>query len=90
MEGLSGAQTERRTIMIDATYLKDRRMASSLVVKKGLGRPIGRTQGGMNTKLHAVTDASERPISLFIMAGQVSDYIGAAALLDSQPKVLSV
>lgn len=40
----------------------------------------------MNTKLHAVTDASGRPISFFITAGQVSDYTGAAALLDELPK----
>ena len=38
MEGLSGAQTERRTVMIDATYLKAHRTASSLRVKKG---PLG-------------------------------------------------
>lgn len=55
--------------------------------KKGvLGRLIGRTKGGMNTKLHAVTDANGRPISLFMTAGQVSDYIGAAAMLDSLPR----
>ena len=35
----------------------------------------------MNTKLHAVTDATGRPISLFMTAGQVSDYIGAATVL---------
>ncbi|WP_288759285.1 IS5 family transposase [uncultured Brevundimonas sp.] len=87
MEGLSSVQTERRTIMIDATYLKAHRTASSLRVKKGgLGRLIGRTKGGMNTKLHAVTDANGRPISLFMTAGQVSDYTGAAALLDSLPR----
>jgi transposase len=40
----------------------------------------------MNTKLHAVADANGRPISLFMTAGQVSDYTGAAALLDSLPK----
>ncbi|WP_239175945.1 IS5 family transposase, partial [Citrobacter youngae] len=34
----------------------------------------------------AVTDASGRPISFFITAGQVSDYTGAAALLDELPK----
>ena len=41
----------------------------------------------MNTKRHAVTDANGRPISLFMTAGQVSDNIGAAAVLDSMPKV---
>ena len=39
----------------------------------------------MNTKLHAVTDTSGRPIQFFITAGQVSDYTGAAALLSSLP-----
>ncbi len=39
----------------------------------------------MNTKLHAVTDASGRPLSFFMTAGQVSDYTGAAALLDDLP-----
>src|SRR3546814_12967703 len=49
-------------------------------------RLIGRTKGGMNTKLHAVTDANGRPLSFFMTAGQVSDYTGAAALLDDLPK----
>ena len=39
----------------------------------------------MNTKLHAVTDTSGRPIRIFITAGQVSDYTGAMALMDSLP-----
>ncbi|GBR56252.1 hypothetical protein GCM10007872_21310 [Gluconobacter sphaericus NBRC 12467] len=37
----------------------------------------------MNTKLHAITDQNGRPLSFFITSGQVSDYTGAAALLDS-------
>ncbi|MCP3733265.1 IS5 family transposase [Sphingomonas sp. MG17] len=87
MEGLSSTGADRKTVMIDATYLKAHRTASSLAVKKGnLGRLIGRTKGGMNTKLHAVTDANGRPLSFFMTAGQISDYIGAAALLDELPK----
>jgi transposase len=46
---------------------------------------IGRTKGGLNTKLHAVTDAKGRPLRFFMTAGQVSDYTGAAALLSSLP-----
>ena len=63
MKGLAGPEVaEHKTIMIDATYLKARRTACSLWVKKGgAGRLIGRTKGGMNTKPHAVTDASGRP-----------------------------
>jgi len=56
------------------------------VEKGGCGRLIGRTKGGMNTKLHAVTDAKGRPLTFFMTAGQVSDYTGAAALLSSLPR----
>lgn len=40
----------------------------------------------MNSRLHAVTEANGRPLSFFITAGQISDYTGAAALLDDLPK----
>jgi transposase len=39
----------------------------------------------MNTRLHAVTDALGRPIRFFMSAGQVSDYIGARAMMSSLP-----
>ena len=39
----------------------------------------------MNTKLHAVTDETGRPIRIFMTAGEVCDYNGAAALLSSMP-----
>ena len=87
MMGLAAESAESKRIMIDATYLKAHRTASSLRAKKrGRGRQIGRTKGGMNTKLHAVTDARGRPIRFFMSAGQVSDYTGAAALLGRLPK----
>jgi hypothetical protein len=35
MEGLATADAEPKTVMIDATYLKAHRTASSLRVKKG-------------------------------------------------------
>ena len=70
--------------MIDATYLKAHLHGIGLRVKRDFGRLIGRTKGGMNTKLHAVGDADGRPLSFFMTAGQVSDC--AAALLDDLPK----
>ncbi|WP_431358016.1 hypothetical protein [Sphingomonas glacialis] len=36
MEGLAAASATAKTIMIDATYFKARRTASSLRVKKGI------------------------------------------------------
>ena len=76
---LAAGHGEEKTVMIDATYLKTHRTATSMGVKRGRGRLTGRTKGGMNTKLHAVCDSQGRPISFFVAAGQVSDYIGARA-----------
>ena len=41
----------------------------------------------MNTKLQAICDSKGLPLDLFVTAGQVSDYIGARALLGSLPDV---
>ena len=54
--------------------------------KGGCKRFIGRTKGGLNSKLHVVTDAKGRPIGMYLSAGQTSDYIRARALLPSLPK----
>ncbi|TNF18301.1 MAG: IS5 family transposase [Rhodobacteraceae bacterium] len=53
--------------------------------KRGRGRLNGRTKGGMNSKLHTVTDALGRPLRMFMTAGQCSDFVGARALLDGLP-----
>jgi transposase len=91
MEGLASEAAIPKTVMIDATHLKAHRTATSLRSKEGgaddlRGRLIGRTKGGMNTKLHAVTYADGRQTSFFMTAGQVSDYTGAAAFLGGLPK----
>lgn len=91
MDGLAAKAAAPKTVMIDATCLKAHRTATSLRSKQGgasdkRDRLIGRTKGGMNTKLHAVTDAKGRPLCFFMTAGQVSDYTGVAALLGSLPK----
>ena len=43
-------------LMIDATHLKAHRRAASLLKKGAVPRRIGRTKGGLNSKLHAVYD----------------------------------
>ncbi|WP_135501424.1 IS5 family transposase [Roseovarius aestuariivivens] len=87
MVGLAAEHGEEKTVMIDTTYLKAHRAATCMAATKGgRGRLVGRTKGGMNTKLHALCGSQGRPLSLFVTAGQVSNYIGARALLSSQPK----
>lgn len=50
------------------------------------GRLIGRTKGGLNSKLHVAADAKGRPIQMFLSAGHRSDYLGAHALLPLLPQ----
>ena len=53
--------------------------------KRDVPRAIGRTKGGLNTKLHAVCDGLGRPVALLLSGGQMSDYEGARALLEHLP-----
>ncbi|UAJ10565.1 IS5 family transposase [Polymorphobacter megasporae] len=73
-------------LMIDATHLKAHRTAASLLKKGLFPRCIGRTKGGLNSKLHAVCDGQGRPLVMLLTEGQTSDYKGAALMLDALPK----
>lgn len=42
---------------------------------------MGRSRGGLTTKIHAVVDAAGRPVRLMLTAGQVHDSCGAGELL---------
>ncbi|REF73251.1 transposase [Paracoccus versutus] len=87
MTELAAQAQETGIVMIDATHAKAHRTASSLAVQKGgRGRLIGRTKGGLNSKLHVLADAKGRPIRMFLSAGQTSDCIGVQALLSSIPR----
>lgn len=55
--------------------------------KKGdVPRHIGRTKGGLNSKLHAVVNGDGKPIVMALTAGQVSDHIGAKIMYPALPK----
>ncbi|HJS12961.1 IS5 family transposase [Sphingopyxis sp.] len=73
-------------LMIDATHLKAHRTAASLLKKGLFPRRIGRTKGGLNSKLHAVCDGQGRPLVMLLSEGQMSDYKGAALMIDALPK----
>ncbi len=54
--------------------------------KKGdVPRHIGRTKGGLNSKLHAVVNEKGKPIIMTLTAGQVSDHIGAKIVYPALP-----
>ena len=83
-----GRQSKKiHIVMIDATYIKVHRTAISLKCYAGeLGRLIGKTNGGWNTKLHAICDAKGRIIDICLTGGNASDYKGADILLERLPQ----
>ena len=73
--------------------IDDRRNASESAshrrqpFKKGpVPRRIGRTKGGLNSKLHAVCDGRGRPLIMLLSEGQTSDFKGAASMLAALPR----
>ncbi len=46
---------------------------------------IGRTKGGRNTKVHAISDKYCRPMVFYLTPGQTADITGAAVLVDHLP-----
>ncbi|WP_420606523.1 IS5 family transposase [Novosphingopyxis sp.] len=84
--GLAAKAGKPDQLMIDATHLKAHRTAASLLKKGAVPRRIGRTRGGLNSKLHAVCDGLGRPLILLLSEGQMSDYKGAALMLHAFPK----
>jgi len=47
---------------------------------------IGRTKGGLNSKLHAVVNGDGKPVVMVLTAGQTSDHIGAKIMYPYLPK----
>ncbi|MFC0195115.1 IS5 family transposase, partial [Aureimonas pseudogalii] len=78
-----GPQPER--LVIDATRLKAHRTAASLLKKGMFPRRIGRTKGGLNSRLNTVCDGEGRPIVLRLSEGQMSDHKGARLVIEAPP-----
>ena len=75
--------TEHRDDRCDAPEGPSHRRQSAQ--KGAVPRRIGRTKGGLNSKLHAVCDGEGKPLILLLTEGQVSDYRGAATVLPDLP-----
>ena len=75
----SGSPDDRRDPSQSASH------GLQLVKRGDVPRLIGRTKGGLNSKLHAVCDGDGRPVRLLLTEGQQSDHKGAATLLPDLP-----
>ncbi|HET9629147.1 MAG TPA: IS5 family transposase [Novosphingobium sp.] len=82
-EGLFRAFAQRgrstETQMIDSTHVKAHRSASG--GKGEQKQAIGRSRGGRNTKIHALSDARGRLLSVLLTGGQAHDCPPAQRLI---------
>ena len=71
----------RRLVMADATHIKVHRDGANPAGGQHT-QAMGRTKGGLNTKLHALCDDRAQPQALIITAGQQADVSHAPGLLE--------
>jgi len=74
------ADADNEYAMIDATIMRAHQHSAG-ARKTGEDQAIGRSKGGLSTKVHALVDALGNPLKIVLTAGQVSDLTGADALL---------
>nr|WP_245629278.1 IS5 family transposase [Celeribacter indicus] len=70
---------------VDRQFHRPRPSARRRWKKGGEAHAIGRSRGGLSTKIHAVVDQDGLPVRLHITAGQASDKTVAPLLLDDLP-----
>ena len=67
--------------MLDSTIVRAHQHSAGALKKRGGDQAIGRSKGGLSTKIHALTDALGNPTGFFLSGGQASDLAGADHLL---------
>jgi transposase len=72
-------------VMIDSTHLKAHRTATSLLNRGIQPRLIGRTKGGLNSKLRAVCDGAGLPVIFLLTEGPMSGNKGADLIYPMLP-----
>ncbi len=70
------------TVMLDATICKAQRFASG--ARGGDEEALGRSRGGLTTKIHAVVDGLGRPLCFLLTPGQAADCRHGLALLEGR------
>lgn len=59
------------TVSVDSTVVRAHQHAAG--AKRGHPQALGRSRGGLSTKIHLVVDGRGRPLSLLITPGQAGD-----------------
>jgi transposase len=79
-ERLAG-DADNEYAMIDSTIVRAHQHSAGAIKKRAATRAIGRSRGGLGTKIHATVDALGNPTGFALSPGQAHDLEGADALL---------
>jgi transposase len=74
------ADADNEYAMIDSTIVRAHQHSTGSQ-KAGEDQAIGRSGGGLSTKIHALVDALGNPIDFFLTGGEAHDLAGADHLL---------
>ncbi|WP_419723067.1 IS5 family transposase [Sphingomonas panni] len=74
---------DNQYLMIDSTIVRAHQQAAT-PEKGGKDQALGRSRGGLTTKVHMLADTFGRPLRFRITPGQASDIASAPALLEGQ------
>jgi transposase len=74
------ADADNEYAMIDSTIVRAHQHSAG-AQKSGEDQAIGRSRGGLSTKIHALVDALGNPIDFVLTGGDAHDLVGADHLL---------
>lgn len=74
-------EADNEYAMIDSTIVRAHQHSAGAQKKEGENQALGRSKGGLSTKIHATVDARGNPIGFLLTPGQACDLEGADVLL---------
>jgi transposase len=74
---------DNQYLMLDSTIVRAHQQAAS-GKRGGKNQALGRSRGGLTTKIHTLADAEGRPLRFILTGGEAHDVTTAADLLDGQ------
>src|SRR5207344_1199557 len=78
---LLASDHDNEYMMIDATIVRAHQHSAG--ARKKTEQAIGRSRGGLTTKIHALVDALGNPVDLMLTPGQAHDLTCAEPLLEN-------
>jgi transposase len=71
---------DNQYLMLDSTLVRAHQQAAT--GKGGQNQALGRSRGGLTTKIHMLADSLGRPLRIILTPGQTGDVLSAPALLE--------